>query len=485
MVTSKLLDRHVVTTTLLVLFAMIIGMRLVAGTNHTPTKHALLIGIDNYKASQISTLRGCVNDVELMKTILIGKFDFPAANVTVIKDAEATHLGIIDAIRTQLIDKAQAGDIVVLHYSGHGSRMRDASGDEIDDYDETLVPHDSRTTGVFDITDDQINGLLSQLTAKTKNVTFIFDSCHSGAAARGGNAVRKIPPDDRPPPTPPNYAISSRGEGEGEADFRLNGSDYVLISGCLATELSNETIVDGRRHGAMTWFLTQALQAAGDNSTYRSIMDEVSADVTNHYPTQHPQLEGPGTDLQMFGTSRINPLPYVLVESVDTGTLTLNGGAVYGLRVESILDVYAPKTVDFAHTQPVAKIELTMVDDFTSKAVIKKGGPVASGSKAVLEALTYGDTSVPVYVNKSAHESLKAVAEKLELFKAISIADSQADARLIIGLDANTITINSGDLELFAPPVSLSDADHVERVVRQVKDIVHWLTVMDLKSPAL
>ncbi len=471
--------------TLVALTVLCIHISPVSSAEPVPTKRALLIGIDDYKASGVTDLRGCVNDVELMKNILIGKFDVPAENVEVLKDTEATHQKIVDTIRSHLIDKAQPGDIVILHYSGHGSQMRDASGDEIDEYDETLVPHDSRTEGVFDITDDQVNGLLKQLTAKTKNVTFIFDSCHSGAAIRAGNAVREIQPDDRPPPLPPDYAISSRSIGEGDADFRLNGSDYVLISGCLATELSNEAMFNQRRHGVMTWFLAQALQAAGDTSTYRSIMDEVSAEVTHRYPSQQPQLEGPGTHLRVFGTDRINPLPYVLARPLDGQTVELEGGKVYGLREGSVLKVYAPGTADFAKAEATATVKLTQVDDFTARAVIEEGGPVESQSKAVLESVMYGDTSIPVYVGVEAHSSLRNVAAMLESYPAITLTGSGADARVIVdvGGDGSSITINSGDLELLVPPVSLSADDHVERVVRQVQDIVHWLTVMDLKSP--
>ena len=271
---------------------------------------------------------------------------------------------------------------------------------------------------------------------------------------------------------------------EGDAGFRLIGSDYVLISGCLTTELSNETTFNERRHGVMTWFLSQALQAADDTSTYRSIMDEVSAEVTNRYPSQHPQLEGPGTDLRVFGASRINPTPYVLVESTEAGTLKLGGGKVYGLGKASLLKVYAPQTVDFAQAQPVATIELTQVDDFSSRAVITDGGPVVPSSKAVLEALTYGDSSVPVYVHKTTHPSLEAIAKALESYKVITQPENEADARLIIDLDADTITINSGDLEVLVPPISLSETGHIERVVKQVRDVVHWLTVMALKSPS-
>ena len=40
-----------------------------------------------------------------------------------------------------------AGDVVFVHYSGHGGRVRDVSGDEEDGYDSTLIPVDFKSTG--------------------------------------------------------------------------------------------------------------------------------------------------------------------------------------------------------------------------------------------------------------------------------------------------------------------------------------------------
>lgn len=39
------------------------------------------------------------------------------------------------------------GDVVFIHYSGHGGRVRDVSGDEADGYDSTLIPLDFQKTG--------------------------------------------------------------------------------------------------------------------------------------------------------------------------------------------------------------------------------------------------------------------------------------------------------------------------------------------------
>ena len=96
----------------------------------TPAKLALLVGINNYKYSaNISSLAGSINDVEDMRRLLIGKFEFPPENIVVLTDSQATHAAIIDAIRTHLIAKARPGDIVVFHYSGHGSQNEGCHGE--------------------------------------------------------------------------------------------------------------------------------------------------------------------------------------------------------------------------------------------------------------------------------------------------------------------------------------------------------------------
>ena len=467
--------------TLVVLFSASLG----AAQPITPSqsaKLALLIGVDKYKSAEIRPLHGAVNDIRLMREVLIGKFGVPPSNITMLENEQATHKAIIDAIKDQLIAEAKAGDVVVLHFSGHGSQMKDVSGDEVDQLDETLVPYDSRTEGVFDISDDEINGLLKQLTAKTKNVTFIFDSCHSGAASRGGNAVREIEADRRTPPTPPDYAINS-GETEGEANFRANNSDYVLISGSLAKELSNETEFEGGRHGALTWFLTSALRMAQPETTYRALMDQVKTEVTVRFPSQHPQIEGPGQDLLVFGVDKINVKPYVLVEPVGAQRARVEAGKALGLGKGSILNVYAPGTTDFETAQPIGSLKLTDVSDFESEANVTDGGLIQPHSRTILNAVTFGDISIPVFVDTIQSAQLKKVKDSLSTMQAVGLTKEETGARLIIREKDGNLRIQSGDLELLAPPVPARSSDAVSQVSDQIKNIVHWMVVFDLKNP--
>lgn len=463
------------------LIPLLIAILAMPALGDEPVKRALLIGIDDYLA--VTDLRGAVNDVELVQDILIGKFDMPPENILTLTNDKATRLGILTAIEDHLIAPATEGDVIILHYSGHGSQMRDQpNGDEVDGWDETIVPHDSRSNGVFDITDDELNGMLAKLTAKTKNVTFILDSCHSGAAARDGSRVRKIERDSREPPPAPAFAISTRA-GEGDAGIRLNGADYVLISGCLAPELSNETRFGERRHGAMTWFLAEALRAAQPGATYRSVMDSVKTNVTNRFPTQHPQIEGPGMDLGVFGVERINSKPYVLVESVSDNVATLDGGKLMGLEQDGRHPYYTPGTADTDNAEVAGILRIIAVDDFSAQAQLQQGDEIMVGSRVLIGPSDFGQLPTTLYLDQNVDEAYAEIKTALQALPIVEIVESAEEAQLIIGREKNLIAIRTGDLSLASPLVDTASAGYTGEVINRVKDIVHWRALRDLHNP--
>lgn len=444
-------------------------------------KLALLVGIDAY-APPVTPLHGCVNDVEVLKTTLVGKFDFPPENVTILRNGEATRAGILRAL-DELIDRTGAGDIVVFHYSGHGSRMRDVSGDEADHWDETIVPQDSRTNGVFDISDDELNSRLTELAGKTRNITFILDSCHSGTGSRGGALVRQVEDDLRTPPPAP---LSAARGLEGASDLRPLDADYVLIAGSAAGELSNELDVNGHRHGALTWFLTQALENASPGATWRDVMDGVSASVTNAFPSQHPQPEGARVDGWIFGDRDSLAEPYVLV-SPDGSGAEIQAGAVYGLVRGSRLAVYPPQTRIFAPpAEPVATIEIRQVEPFRSSAAILDGGPVAPLSRAVLRQVVYPDARLNILVARppGSPAVLGDVESALRAYPAIALVTEESAARILVHADAGGIHLTAGDLGDLAQPISASAPGVAEAVAKAAAHWARWYRLLDLQNPA-
>jgi hypothetical protein len=70
------------------------------------------------------------------------------------------------------------------HFSGLGGRVKDASGDEDDGYDETIYPVDfEKYEGESgQIIDDLIHETMVRPLCEGCRLTCIFDSCHSGTA---------------------------------------------------------------------------------------------------------------------------------------------------------------------------------------------------------------------------------------------------------------------------------------------------------------
>ena len=97
----------------------------------TGRRRALLIGI-NY-VGQKGQLSGCHNDVHNIKKYLIKAQGFNEGDMLILMDDGKHHAptrrNIEEAFR-RIVEFSQAGDVVFVHYSGHGSRVRDYSGDE-------------------------------------------------------------------------------------------------------------------------------------------------------------------------------------------------------------------------------------------------------------------------------------------------------------------------------------------------------------------
>nr|XP_016502223.1 PREDICTED: metacaspase-3-like [Nicotiana tabacum] len=144
-------------------------------------KRAVLCGI-TYRGHSKS-LKGSINDVLSMRYLLVQKLGFPNASVLVLTEDEKdpykipTKGNIRSALRW-LVHGCQPGDSLVFHYSGHGTRVRDRDGDEVDGNDESLCPVDFETEGR--ILDDEINNTIVRPLPCGATLHGIIDTCFSG-----------------------------------------------------------------------------------------------------------------------------------------------------------------------------------------------------------------------------------------------------------------------------------------------------------------
>lgn len=275
------------------------------------TKKALLVGVNDYAPVGAGgpDLRGCVNDVRDMANTLnvLGIVPATRASMRILTDARATRAAILDGLKW-LVSGAKKGDTLVFHYSGHGSQMLDASGDEGDKKDETICPHDFATAGM--IKDDDLRAVISGL-AKGANLDVLLDSCHSGSGTRDLAAMTALPKEQAltiryiEPPLDDGFFIENdptlpvRGilkpvvdSGGTRQAVLVPGLNHVLWAGCRDNQTSAETMIGGVMRGVFTYTYCKVLRAAGVGITRIKLDAQVSAYLRAKGYAQVPQLEG-------------------------------------------------------------------------------------------------------------------------------------------------------------------------------------------------
>ncbi|MCU0493934.1 MAG: caspase family protein, partial [Chloroflexaceae bacterium] len=334
-----------------------------------PPLYALLVGINEYKNPQITPLRGCVPDVEAVERFLVGQLDVPTRQITMLRNGEATYAAVIaafESLRKQAPKEAQ----VLVYFSCHGSQAPAVDPTiEADGLDETLVLHDSRTEGVYDLLDKELGYLLDQLVQKELYVTVVLDSCHSGSGTRAPEErVRLTMRDAR---TRPLELVYGGAQALALAKTRQLGGDwvnpgtgeasYVLLAGCRDEQRSREMEFDGQPRGLMSYYLLDELsKRLRPTTTYADLHQTLLARVRERVRDQEPQAEGAVNRL-VFEEVYLRRLPPVALKKVDLDTATIDMGAAQGLSEGSTLLAFASAEDMAEATKALARLTVFRV----------------------------------------------------------------------------------------------------------------------------
>lgn len=373
-----------------------------------PERRALIIGIDSYR--EAPPMRGCTNDAKLMEAVLRAQGGFQAADIRVLEGAEATRaaiLGALEAIRAE----AGEGTRVFLFFAGWGVRLpagggalgaavrpwdpesapapQDGAGagPEVA-YESALVPHDWREGAAGSaIRHEELRAWLAGL--PTSKVTVVLDAPYSGTLLGAAPAA-----------SGPVFLGASRGD---EVCFEIVTGSAVA-------------------HGALTYFLAQALLRGAPGLTFRKLFEEVSARVAARLPFQHPQIEG-AIDQAVFeplsGADAAAPPGAVRVAAREGGTVTLAAGAAAGVTAGSWWSVHPEGAPLDPDGEKLGVVEITGVSASEAKARVLSElveGAIGAGAGAVEDRHDHGEMRLRVGIEggDGAEEHARTLVRILE-----------------------------------------------------------------------
>ena len=171
-------------------------------------QHALLIGISDYKSERIKDLQGPINDVTALESILVKHWDFDQNNIVSLVNADATEARIKQEL-ARLHTHTNAGDDIVLYFSGHGTSVMDPDFGarlNLPDTSGAMVTHEfnpaafvkslakTKQPGAANdgllIGRYEIKPVLKSL-SKDRTVFVVVDACFSGNAVRGKTSSQR------------------------------------------------------------------------------------------------------------------------------------------------------------------------------------------------------------------------------------------------------------------------------------------------------
>ncbi len=367
----------------------------------TPKVRALLIGEWDYGDAGLPDLDGPRNDIELMRSLLTQRFGVPERDVVTL--ANPTH-GQVQQAFADMARQVQSGDIVYIHYSGHGSTAPDPG--EPRGQDQTWVPHGARVKGAskfdsMDILDKEIALWLQPIYDLTPDVVFVSDSCHSATVARGAprKGVRQVETLGVPHPL---LATIKRVPAP-TTGLRIGAArDFESAVELEPTDGHNCAKGSPTCYGVFTWNWAQALRESAPGTSWGDVFRRATARVSAVPGTlQRPQLEGHADRAVL--QDRFAPLARTVeVSEVGPGGAVLTAGWLAGVTAGSRYEVTTPAAAASGASAAVLRVD--SVDGATSRATIVSG-QVRAGDLAAETVHAAAAARIRLFVGADARDA--------------------------------------------------------------------------------
>lgn len=446
-----------------------------------PGKHALIIAIGTYPHQSAWKDLGSDNDVILMRSALISQ-GFDSSNIAILSNEQATFEGIQSAIRHSLLNKVRAGDIAVFHFSGHGQQIADDDGDELDGYDEAIVPYDSPQryqAGVYEgerlLRDETLGDLLMQVRrklGKKGQLITLLDACHSGTGTRGNTITRgtdiKMGPgrqdDFRDLP-------QEQANQFGLGGVKISGKPAPMIAffASAAHELNYEYLDEkGQRFGSLSFAFSKVFANLEANSSFQGLYDKLQLEMAIIAPKQHPQVEGDLATLVMKGQTRQIP-NYLKVRShLATDRIIIEGGTLAGIYPGTEIHIY-PADQDTSGQEPLTT-GVVMPNNLPLISEVILSDPLSDEQVywAYIHKQNFGNMEIRLLVNIQNRALRQELEQELRRYELIREVEEAADLILEQGKGAARDSIflySKDDVNLMVGELSESPT-YLSRMIR-------------------
>lgn len=408
---------------------------------------AILCGINSYKS--ISSLNGCINDLQDIQRLLIDNYSFAETNIRIYTNEQVVKETLENGFDWLATDTGP-GDRVLFHFSGHGSFTTSKSPDK--DVDELLCLYnmDWKDEGSF-VRDTDLGALTRRVNSGAR-LTVILDSCHSGTGTRAftpnmrglaksvspksplvivADSARRIGQQRnisdteklargidegsattlaqlRSDETPPVFArfvappanIQSAISAKASLRVRSIGQttranvNHQLLAAAGEKQTAADAFIDGQYRGAFSFHLCATVRQEPSKS-FGDIMKVATQRIKQQGFSQDPQIEGPFTNEPFLGaitassnTNATTPQPPISIEGpgdCDQPAPTSNTALSENKGTEESFITIDP----LATLNRLLEVSDKLIDLARERSVQRTAQPVLSARAVTSEVIIY------------------------------------------------------------------------------------------------
>ncbi|GAB3991958.1 hypothetical protein GCM10028807_23690 [Spirosoma daeguense] len=433
------------------LIAWVMWLTMGVDSQAAPRKKALLIGIANYATAGLGWGNLPVDrDLGLMRQILSEQGFNQPNSIQTITNGAATYKGINEKFR-QFIDELATGDLVIVHFAGHGQQISDNNGDEKDDaWDECFVPFDAPVSlkiapkylGEKHIRDDLIGMWIRDIRQRIGpggHLLLLMDTCYSGDISRGELSVRGGEPPIRLP-----YHKTLTATGTNTTDY----SDYLERGGTSSTRAGRFVLITaseknelnanakdelGKPIGALTYAFSRAVRQLKSNDSYRKLFNKIATFIAEQSTTQNPTLEG-DADVAVFGGNFIDRktgLRLTDVSKISQRLVEVTGGYASAIFERASMAFYSSEQNRGGAPMAIGRV----VESSLTHSVVAIDSGVVQGNldsiRVIEKEKAFGNWQIKVSFSPRLSTALhQSLTETLTAKQAIRIQNKGSDIQI-------------------------------------------------------